>query len=156
MFCEYNFIFYDAMKQWLKVILGTLVTWLFFWISFAQLDNKDNPFTDPKDAWSADQVWLIGTDEWQWDSLINVIKWFINWTLGILALIALIVLLRWGFQMVTAAWDEEKYKKGWTILKQAAIWLVIIGLAWFIISLIFRLINLTSTEAEWTSGSTRN
>jgi len=41
--------------------------------------------------------------------------------LGMLALIALVVLLWGGFQMVTAAGDDDKYKKGFKILQQAAI-----------------------------------
>ncbi|MEI7558636.1 MAG: hypothetical protein WCJ45_07785 [bacterium] len=53
-------------------------------------------------------------------------KSFINWMLGMLALIALVILLRGGFQMVTAAGDDAKYKKGFKILQQAAIGLVFI------------------------------
>ena len=36
-----------------------------------------------------------------------------------LALIALVILIRGGFQMVTAAGDDAKYKKGFKILQQA-------------------------------------
>jgi hypothetical protein len=54
-----------------------------------------------------------------------------------LALIALIICLWGGFQMVTAAGDDGKYKKGMTILKQAAIGLIIIGVAWLFVSVIF-------------------
>ncbi len=137
-----------------KYLLASILWWcslfLLWWgTSFAQLDNTTNPFTDPTDTGNADKIWLIGTDQGQWDSAVNVVKWFINRMLGILALIALIVLLRWGFQMVTAAWNEDRYSKWWTILKQAAIWLAMIWLAWFIVSLVFRLINLLWVNAEW-------
>jgi hypothetical protein len=57
--------------------------------------------------------------------------------LGLLALLALGVLLWWGFQMVTAAWDDNKNKKWFTILKQAGIGLIFIGLAWLIVSFFF-------------------
>lgn len=43
-------------------------------MSFAQIDNTVNPFTDPKDAGTAEQVGLLGTDENQGDGLVNVIK----------------------------------------------------------------------------------
>jgi hypothetical protein len=43
-----------------------------------------------------------------------------------LALVALVVLLWGGFQMVTAAGDDAKYKKGFKILQQAAIGLIFI------------------------------
>jgi hypothetical protein len=70
----------------------------------------------------------------------------VNWVLGILALIALLILMYGGFQMVTAAGDEKKYEAGFTILKQAAQGLILIGVAWFIISMVFWLINqMTST-----------
>jgi len=96
------------------------------------------------------QNYLGGVDvAWQGalqqDSLIGSIQTFVNRALGILWLIALIVLLYGGFQMVTAAGDEEKYKIWFTILKQAGIWLAFIGLAWFVVSIIFFLLNLVTT-----------
>ena len=85
-------------------------------------------------------------------SLLNTITTAINWLLGMLALIALVVCLWGGFQMVTAAGDDGKYKKGMGILKQAAIGLVIIGVAWMFVSLIFWLIGtLSTTEAGTTN-----
>jgi hypothetical protein len=68
-----------------------------------------------------------------------------------LALIALVVCLWGGFQMVTAAGDDGKYKKGMGILKQAAIGLVIIGVAWMFVSLIFWLIGTLSTTDTTTN-----
>jgi len=64
--------------------------------------------------------------------------------LGLLATIALVICIWAGFQMITAAGDDGKYKKGMSILKQAAIGLVIIGLAWLIVSIVFRLIGTMS------------
>ena len=61
--------------------------------------------------------------------------------LGILALIALCILLRGGFQMVTAAGDDAKYKNGFKILKQAGLGLVFIGVSWLVVSVIFRLLG---------------
>ena len=75
------------------------------------------------------------------DSLITSIKTFINWVLGLLATIALCILLWGGFQMVTAAGDETKYKKGFQILKQAAIGLIFIGLSALFIQLIFYILG---------------
>ncbi|MDR2540621.1 MAG: pilin [Candidatus Peribacteria bacterium] len=86
----------------------------------------DNALTDTKQTGS---------------SLITTIKTFINWMLGMLATIALVICLYAGFLMVTAAGDDAKYKKGMSILKQAGIGLVIIGLAWMIVSVIFWLIG---------------
>ena len=78
--------------------------------------------------------------------LINVITTFINRVLWLLATIALVICLRWWFQMLTAAGDENKYKKWFTILKQAGVWLVIIWASWLIVRLIFWIIN---TMTAW-------
>jgi len=72
-----------------------------------------------------------------------VVKSAVNRVLGILALIALLFLMRGGFQMVTSGGDDEKYKAGFTILKHGATGLILIGVAWFVISIIFWLVQLT-------------
>lgn len=94
-------------------------------------------------------VWV----EWAWsqfdESFLGVVKSFVNWVLWIMSLIALIVLLWWAFQMVTAAGNEEKYGKWFTILKQAAIWLILMWVAWFIVSIIFSVIG-AATWWAWT------
>ncbi len=97
-----------------------------------------------------DQFWGATSTEWiawiswvwqqQWGKLIDGIKVFINRVLGMLSIITLVILLRWGFQMVTAAWDDAKYKEWMKILKQAWFGLAFIWLSWLIVSVIFRVI----------------
>ena len=93
------------------------------------------------DSSSTANVGIAGTGTAQGGKLIDVIKSFINWMLGMLALIAMVMLLFWGFQMVTAAGDDAKYKKGFKILQQAAIGLVFIGVSWLMVSVIFWLLG---------------
>lgn len=93
------------------------------------------------DVTATANVGVSGTGTAQGGKLIDVIKSFINWMLGILALIALVILLFGGFQMVTAAGDDAKYKKGFKILQQAAVGLVFIGVSWLMVSVIFRLLG---------------
>ncbi|MDR2415782.1 MAG: pilin [Candidatus Peribacteria bacterium] len=83
----------------------------------------------------------VGDGSLQEDKLITSAKNFINWMLGMLATIALVICLYAGFLMVTSAGDEKKYSKGMDILKKAGIGLVIIGLAWLIVSVVFWLIK---------------
>lgn len=109
---------------------------LWGWMALAQ--NTPSGFGD---VTSTSNVGVSGTGTAQGGKLIDVIKSFINWMLGILALIALVILLWWGFQMVTAAGDDTKYKKGFKILQQAAIGLVFIGVSWLVVSLIFWLLG---------------
>lgn len=81
--------------------------------------------------------------------LIDVAINFINRVLWILWFIALVICLIWGFQMVTASGDENKYKKWFTILKQAWIWLVVIWLSWIIVRLILWLISTMRSGVGW-------
>ena len=53
-----------------------------------------------------------------------------------LYLIAVIVILWAGFQILTAAWDEEKTKKWKTIIIQAVVWLLVIFIASSIVNFI--------------------
>lgn len=113
------------------------------------LDISSSPFIDPDYVWPVSDVNLQGTDGVEGDALIDVIRWAINRILWILWLIALLMLIRWGLQMVTAAGNEERYNNGWKILKQAAIWLAFIGVSWFIVSLILYVIFLVTNDAAW-------
>jgi hypothetical protein len=97
-------------------------------------------FGDPKYIAGID---VPGTEDGKKGAaLIDSIKNFINRALGMLATIALVICLYAGFLMVTSAGNDANYKKGFTILKQAGIGLVIIGLAWSIVSLIFWFIEI--------------
>jgi len=125
-------------KLSLKVLsvfaLGVLTLGSLISFTNAQVTSK---FGDAGSAWG---IGVSGAGTAKWDQLITVIKSFINWMLGMLALIALVVLLRGGFQMVTAAGDDAKYKKGFKILQQAAIGLVFIWVSWLLVSVIFWLL----------------
>jgi len=82
--------------------------------------------------------WTIENQE---DSLIHTIRTAINWVLGMLALVSLVLCLYAGFKMLTSWWDSKKYDAWLSIIKNAAIWLAIIALSWLIVSLIFWIIN---------------
>lgn len=129
------------MKKLLLALVAPLAAFTLVGMSFAQITNTQNPYTNPTDPGDSTNVASPGTGKGQQDSFVNVVKGAINRVLGILALIALIILLYGWFMMVSSAGDEEQYKKGFTILKHAATGLLLIGIAWFIVSIIFRLVN---------------
>jgi len=87
---------------------------------------------------------LPGSETLQWEGLLRVIQNAVNWILALLGFIALLVLLWGGFQMVTAAGEDSKYQNGFKILKQAGIGLILIGVSWFVISIIFYIIGLAT------------
>ena len=77
---------------------------------------------------------------------LTIVKTAINYALGILSLIALVYLLYNGFMMVTAAGDDNQYKKGIKWIRYAAIALVGVGASRLIISVIFWFINVIITN----------
>ena len=121
-----------------KLLVGTFL-WIFALTGIVILPNYSIAATDwahpdsTKNEISEDQT-LKGA------SLLNTIRNAINWVLWILATIALVICLYGWFKMITSAWDENKYKSGLSVLKNAAIGLAIIWLSWMIVSVIFRFV----------------
>lgn len=134
-------------KLFLFVVTPLIACATFVGLSFAQINNTNNPYTNLTDEGGSKGVATPGAGTAQQDTFITVVKGAINWMLGILALIALIILLYGGFQMVTSAGDEDKYTSWFTILKHAATGLILIGIAWFIVSIIFWLVNILTSGA---------
>ena len=98
---------------------------------------------------------IAGTDGNPERSIEDVIKWFVNRTLGILWLVALLMLLYGWFKMVTAMWWEW-FSEWFSILKNAALGLVVIGVAWFVVSLVFFVLNLVTENAGEEAGTVSN
>jgi hypothetical protein len=147
------------MQKLLGVWLAMIV-WL-FGLSFVSLPDVNaqgyewnSLYEDPNGPWWAGNIDLVNTENWTADGLVNVIKWAVNRMLWILGLIALIVVLYGGFLMVTASGNEDQYNKWFIVLKQAAVWLILIGVAWFIVSMIFWLVNLFTTSSSWAGAGT--
>ena len=67
------------------------------------------------------------------ETIVNII----NWILGFLALIAIIIILIGGFEWMTAGGSEDKVTKARARLKYGLIGLAIILLAYLIVSVIF-------------------
>lgn len=104
--------------------------------------------TDPNVSGTGELMGIIGTNEPISDfgtaknRTMQVVKNIINYTLGFLALVALIYLIYNGFLILTAAGDETQYKKGLKSIQYAVIAIAGIAASRLIVSLIFRLINL--------------
>lgn len=143
-----------------KLTFGFLWLFGFLALGFGVLGLQSNQALAQWDQWwtftpgekGAGNVGVVWDARLTEGKFIDVVKGFINWVLGILALIALIILLWWWFQMLTAAGDEAKYKKGWVILKQAGIALWFIAASWLIVSLIFFVIGIATWGKGWTGA----
>lgn len=137
-----------------KLLLGLGIAGLLGVWSFGLVSAQGTPDTSPSNfgsqgfgsLGSASWLGVEGAGTEKGDGLITVIKKFVNRILGLLALITLVIVLRGGFKMVTAAGDEGKFKEWFKILKQAGIGLAVIGLSWFVVSIIFRVISGSTSE----------
>lgn len=129
---------------WILCIISLLPA-LAFGLQGDSWFGKDGSVLATKDV----NVW--STDELQRDAaFLDIVKSFINRVLWVTALIALILVIYGGVRMVLSWWNEEAYAQWFTILKSAAIGIALIGVAWFIASLIFWLVNTIATTADWT------
>ncbi len=101
-------------------------------------------------AGTADAAMIIWSDKvqdwmkWSTESIDQSVQTMIITGMTFLYLIAVVYGLWWGFNILTAAWDEEKVKKWKTIIMHAIIWLVVIWLVWSII-------NWVVTQLLWTT-----
>lgn len=73
------------------------------------------------------------------DAATIIQQWLTN-LLSFLYLLAVLLGIWGGFNILTAAWDEEKVKKGKTIIIQALIWVVVIFLAGSIVEWLLTLV----------------
>ena len=76
------------------------------------------------------------------EGTLKYIHRLINWALGMLAFVALIVVMYGWFQMVTAAGDDAKFKSWKKALKKVSIGIIGIGISWLIISFFFWFVKL--------------
>jgi len=86
-------------------------------------------------------------NETAWVKATNLMKWFLNYVLWLIGLVAMLYLLYHGFLALTAWSDDDQRKKWIAGIKYAAIAIVWLAVAWFIISLILFVIFTVADEA---------
>jgi len=78
-------------------------------------------------------------------NFINYVSKWVNYFLAFLGMIVIILLIKDGIIVITAAWDENKQKEAFTNLKNYIIAIILIWVAFLIVNLIFWFVN-TNTE----------
>lgn len=144
----------------MKTFMKNLVLWI------ATLTMTATPvlMSAQQPSWLPEQQW-VWSDGWVsvaaggWDSdlaedggIATIVWGIVNWILWFLWLIALVILLYGGFLMLTAAGDEGRYKKWFTVVKQAVVGIIFIALSWIIVQLIFWLVTFFTGEGNSTNG----
>ena len=117
-------------------------------LAFVSAADAGNPSTFKAEGLKYDNSkvseigWVAGVKQGQAnDWFLTVVKSAINWVLGMLGLIAFVLLLWGGFNMVTAAGDDKKFGEGLKILKNAGIGFVFIAVSWLLVSMIFWVVS---------------
>ena len=108
-------------------------------VAFSEVTNAIN-YGQQNVQWKSNIVWNSGTIE---STITNILGYLFTF----LYLIAFILMIWAGFNILTAAGDDEKVKKGKTTMIQAFIGLVVIFLADQLVQLIF------STATSGTAGT---
>lgn len=99
------------------------------WGKISNLIETQNKIEDQKDATTR---------------TIKLIQRIINYALGFVSVIALVILIFAGFQMITATGDDGKYQSGKKALKKISIAIIGIGLSWLFVSFIFWILAIIS------------
>ena len=135
----------------LMISLWIMILWLSIIPNLTIADGEENCNVYGGKCHVSD-IKTIGTEDEKVNSrLLDTIKNAINWILWILATVALCICMYWGFKMLTSGADGKWYKDGRSILKNAAIWLAIILLAWMIVSVVFWFVGTLSwwNQTQW-------
>lgn len=85
-------------------------------------------------------TWVQGWVKWTNNTADVAVQNLIGKLATFLTILAVMYALYWGFNILTAWGEEDKVKKGKTILTQALLWLVVIWLSYSIVSWLITLI----------------
>jgi hypothetical protein len=121
----------------MKKIAKVSFYWLIWAFSLAQVAISE----------AAMSTWKSNVNDgivWSTDSADQAVQVLITSAIRFLYLVAVVYWLRWGFNILTAAWDEEKVKKWKTIIIHTIIWLIVIWLVGSIIEWVV-------TQLLWTT-----
>lgn len=129
------------MKLSFKYIYISVIFWLYNIMSFASAQG----FWDQNKKYNPDvpgaKNWITSSDpKALQDAILPKIQNWINRALWLLAVIAIIILIRAGFKMLFNASDDGEQKKAFATVKNVATALIFIWCSWLMVSAIFRVV----------------
>lgn len=131
-----------------RFIVVFLASFCFFIFSSQSVEAQSSVTVNDLDNAGISNALILGDA-----SPVDVAISIINWSLGLLALIAVIVILIGGFTWLLSGGDEEKINKAKSILRNAFVGLLIILSAWGITVYLINLL-LGATDANDTGNYT--
>lgn len=100
------------------------------WVSLLAINNVQAAIT-PDTRQVDPNIRTAGSAE------VVVQRWVWN-VMGLLFIIAVLYWLWGGFNILTAGWDEDKVKKGKTVIINSLLWLVVIYVVGTIVELLLK------------------
>ena len=107
--------------------------------------SPSNPKCNPLQEW----VSILGqgakgivqssasTEVQQRDEFFRYVTTWVNIVLSLMFLICIAMVIYYGVQILTSAWDDWRFQKGISWLKHTAYWLIWLWLSYFIVEFIF-------------------
>ena len=137
------------MKYVLSFFVIFLVSFSVFWTSYSASNSIFNntttevPYCNKWECWIVEWIEAVkGIDSIETKrSASEYIQAVVKYLLSFLALIATILIIYSGFNLLTWVGDEEKAKKTKQIIIFSIVWLVIIFLAWPIMDFVINVLN---------------
>lgn len=136
------------MKKFLALVFVTAVWFMNFVMGITFADQsflKQNLTNAPKVPGL--ENWVSSYDvktqaQSSIDNIIKMISGIINWVLGLLALISLIILIYTGVRMLLNSGDDKAVEAWYKTAKNVFIALLFIGASWIVVQAIFYVIKL--------------
>nr|MDD3720145.1 hypothetical protein [Candidatus Gracilibacteria bacterium] len=113
------------------IIISFLILFLSPLSTFAvdNLDIKSNIIPDKTNT-------IITTNETGTNVLDSIFAKIVDYTFGLLALIAVAIFIYIGYLFITSSGNEEQFKKAWKMTMYTVIGLAIISLSWGMVKLV--------------------
>jgi hypothetical protein len=112
-------------------------------IAFGQQNFlKQNLNNAPELPWLTKGEFNVANSQGAVDNVIRTISWVINWVLGLLALVSLIILIYTGVKMLFNSSDDKAIDEWYKTAKNVFIALLFIGGSWLIVQFIFYIVKL--------------
>ncbi len=126
------------MKKIYYIILFLVFTWnnYVFWNNTdGSINIKDKLInsTNSNFAW-----WKLNDDNWLL-SLWALFAWLKTELMAIVSVVAIAIFIYIGIKMATARWNPEEFKKAWLHFVYAIIWIFVVFMAYWAVTLISNL-----------------
>lgn len=84
------------------------------------------------------------SDDWKRGWFMDYVAIWVNYILALLWMIVIIFIVKDWIVMITSAWDENKKNEAWKNVRNYIFAIIFIGVAYLIVNLIFKFVNINT------------